>query len=269
MKGNTYFIALVYFFSILFSCTNHNQPQTDAPLSAPQPELPLQEGVKQANEKWLNYSQKNSDSIQFLYTEKSVKVLSNGQVLEGKKAIAEHQVTDSLQFRSIRTKALITANEKQNLHYEVGEITDTDGTGYKYLTIWKISDLNYQKEFEIILEAVNPQEDVSTINDRRQLWIELCNKHNATALIDELYTANTLYYNHKPLVVGRTSLYTEYNYMNNEKYQLTLSPILVEGVNQDFIFEIGQCSGSYQGKYILIWRKDEDGVWRIHIDSNV
>ena len=107
------------------------------------------------------------------------------------------------------------------------------------------------------------------IAERRALWIRLCNEHNAEKLVTQLYSENALYFNHKPLVKGTDDLVKEYGYMNYPDYSLTLDPLAVETVADDLIFEIGQCSGSYQGKYILIWKKEPDGIWRIFFDSNV
>jgi hypothetical protein len=55
--------------------------------------------------------------------------------------------------------------------------------------------------------------------------------------------------------------------MNNPTYQLTLTPIAVEAAGKDIAFEIGQCSGSYGGKYILVWQKIGNN-WKVLFDSN-
>ena len=99
--------------------------------------------------------------------------------------------------------------------------------------------------------------------------MELCNAHDVEGLVNELYSVNTLYYNHKPLVKGREDVIKEYGYMRNEKYSLKLTPLFIEAVNESTVYEIGQCNGSYGGKYILIWKKEADGKWRIFIDSNI
>jgi hypothetical protein len=78
-----------------------------------------------------------------------------------------------------------------------------------------------------------------------------------------------MYYNHKPIVQGTENLIQEYGYMNRESYSLQLDPKKSVIVNANFVFEIGQCSGSYGGKYVLIWKKEADGNWRIYIDSNI
>jgi hypothetical protein len=45
--------------------------------------------------------------------------------------------------------------------------------------------------------------------------------------------------------------------------------MIIEAVNQELVFEIGQGSGSYNGNYLLVWKKGEDDVWRILLDSNI
>jgi hypothetical protein len=57
--------------------------------------------------------------------------------------------------------------------------------------------------------------------------------------------------------------------MEREQYHLTLTPIFIEPVSATMVYEIGQCSGSYGGKYILIWQREQDGKWRILLDSNI
>ena len=56
--------------------------------------------------------------------------------------------------------------------------------------------------------------------------------------------------------------------MNNPKYSLNLTPIVLELVNERIAIEIGQCSGSYNGKYVLVWEKTKDGQWKVLFDAN-
>ena len=68
---------------------------------------------------------------------------------------------------------------------------------------------------------------------------------------------------------GRTALTNEYAYMNNPNYRLKLNPILVEPVSNDIVFEFGQCEGSYNGKYVLVWQKTKNGEWQVLFDTNI
>jgi len=87
-------------------------------------------------------------------------------------------------------------------------------------------------------------------------------------LITNTYVENAVYYNNNRLTIGTDHIIKEYQYMNNPAYQLTLIPIILEGVNETLAFEIGQCSGSYGGKYILVWGKRKGTSWKIIFDSN-
>jgi len=221
------------------------------------------------NTKWLDYINSASDAIQMLYIENAFKVLANGEILDGNQQIKNYFLQNSIAVKSIKTDTVIVANKRMGLEYEMGEFTDSKNKKYKHLIIWETKNLKRQRVFEFV-EKVEPTNDVlSEIERRRKLWMQLCNNHNAAELINEMYSKNTIYYNHKPIVKGRDSLIPVYQYMNNEDYKLSLHPIIIEVVNKDFVFEIGQCKGSYNGKYILIWRKGENGKWEIFIDSNI
>lgn len=127
-----------------------------------------------------------------------------------------------------------------------------------------------RRELEFIARAAPTDSTIQqAIDKRRAEWIRLCNAHNAAELVKELYSANAMYYNHKPLVIGHDAIIEDYQYMNEEKYSLTLTPIAVELVTNRLAYEIGQCSGSYGGKYMLVWQKDKTGQWSIVMDSNI
>ena len=110
---------------------------------------------------------------------------------------------------------------------------------------------------------------MDVIKKQRAEWIRLCNAHDANTLIETLYTENTMYYNKGRLLTGRVDLVTEYEYMNNPQYNLTLNPILIEPVSETVVYEMGQCKGSYNGKYLLVWQKNSNGVWKVLFDSNI
>ncbi len=209
------------------------------------------------------------DSLNNLYNEHSIKVLADGQILNGVQQIQEYSFLNSESVVAVYSDTLILANKARAIEYEISESVLENGARNKNLIIWQTKDTQRQRAFEFTTRIDNPNEILSELARRRALWISLCNQNDAEALIQELYSENTIYYNHKPLVQGRIPLAKEYQYMNNEAYELSLQPMIVAPVNKDYVFEIGQCAGSYGGKYILIWRKDLDGQWRIFIDSNI
>ncbi len=226
-----------------------------------------QEGdTTSVNKQWACYiSTQQMDSLATLYTEKAIKVRATGEVFEIADAIATYYSKKEVGIEAIETNYRVNANALYD--YEIGNFTLANGDQYTHVVIWNTS--LQKRDFEFISKAesntpLDPQIDV-----RRNQWIALCNAHNAMALVSELYTTNTVYYNHKPVVVGIDAVANEYGYMNNPNYTLNLSPLHLEMVTPTLAYEIGQCSGSYNGKYIIIWQKDAEGIWKVLVDSNI
>jgi len=258
---NTFFV-IALFFSLQNCTTSSKQSEVSQTSKS-------EITTSHENTKWMNLINLKSDSIQTLYVENSFKILTDGEILEGNEQIKNQLLQNPVAIKSIQSDTVILANKRRELEYEVGEFLDSKHKKYKHLIIWETKDSKRHRVFEFI-EKVEPSDILLLeIEGRRKLWMELCNKNNAADLINEMYSENTLYFNHKPIIKGRDLLIQEYQYMNNEEYELTLIPEIIEIVNKDFVFEIGQCKGGYNGKYILIWRKGENGKWEIFIDSNI
>ena len=211
-------------------------------------------------------TEKNTQQPEFSYTDNAVKILENGSILSSSEEINEYYSQNPPQIEVFDSVFSIKAN--RDYWYEIATFK-SEGQSYKQLII-TLDSAREKRNFEFIAKADEVTLDIiSTINARRKEWIELCNQHNARELVTKLYSKEPIYYNHKPVITNVDSLVKEYSYMNNPKYALNLSPKHIEIVNSQLIFEIGQCSGSYGGKYILIWEKDENEEWRIKIDSNI
>ena len=155
----------------------------------------------------------------------------------------------------------VEANENRAISYSINQYQND----FKSISILEKNKL----VFEFISSANSQNIDLEKIKERRKEWIMLCNKHNAQGLVEELYSSDAIYYNHKPVIRGHASIIADYAYMNNPEYSLHLEPLTIVPVNDHMVFEIGQCSGSYKGKYILVWKKEKDGEWRIFMDSNI
>ena len=225
----------------------------------------------QSNLDQWKYAINNGDkeALKELYRSDAIKI-SSEQILEGASAIAQDwgETTDNILF--VRSLYSVEANAQRGIEYEIAEYQTANGKKYNQLIIWqKESGKKYR---QLVVEIENKGDyspsHAKEIDERRLQWIELCNQHSARNLIEALYSPKTLYYNHKPLVRGQNDLIPEYGYMNNERYSLRLNPLYVLYPNSEFTLEIGQCEGSYNGKYILLWKKEE-GIWRILMDSNV
>ncbi|WP_298894291.1 hypothetical protein [uncultured Psychroserpens sp.] len=227
--------------------------------------------ISTASKSWLEIvNNKNLIDIRGYYANNAFKVISADSIVTGSSTIAEYYINKSNLITESKTLFLTEANKTQGIDYELINYKTEDLEEYIQVVIWKQNDDKKVREFEYSVKRnkVNSNVDKDDISKRRGLWIELCNKNNAENLVKELYANNAIYFNHKPLVIGTEAISKEYQYMNNNNYNLTLEPLKVEMVTEHIAFEIGQCKGSYGGKYVIVWKKESGEKWKVFIDSN-
>lgn len=217
---------------------------------------------------WSN-SLRSVESLQDAYVSRAIHINEQGEVLNGSESISNYWVEKGIEVVSADLIFETNAVYRDNLIYKIGSIKTIDESEYFHLLIEEVGNSTSQRKLEFISEKGSTDIDLSIIDQRRVEWIEYCNSHDAEGLVENLYTENAVYYNHRPVITGREALTQTYQYMNSPRYSLNLTPLHVEVVNESIIFEIGQCDGSYNGKYILVWQKDEDGSWSILMDSNI
>lgn len=153
------------------------------------------------------------------------------------------------------------------LIYEIGEV-ETATKSFAVMFLRKKSQSKTEIEFLTIYEQTSSDSQRSAIDQARTKWMELCNAHRAGELVEKMYTANSYYYNRGRLLQGTTAIIEEYSYMNRSSYSLKLTPKHLAFVSSDIAYEIGQCSGSYNNPYMLLWQRQEDGSWQVLMDSN-
>lgn len=221
------------------------------------------------NRQWQLNINSGNQGLDVLYTENAVKVELDGTVLEGQAKILEYYRTKAYQIDSIVTVQSFSAVLDSTTIYEIGRFWTSDKKGYAHLILWREKNGKLLRELELMAPIESTENFSAQIDKKRIEWMALCNAHNGKGLVAKFYTMDALYYNHRPMIIGQKAITKEYAYMNDPKYQLTLNPTVFERVNTSIAFEIGQCSGSYPGNYVLVWQKGKDGEWRILFDSNI
>ena len=205
------------------------------------------------------------DDLRGSYAEKPVIIRSNLKLLDTNPSLTDYFEEISDLFKGAEVSTVSCINASGDIYYEINEIQESKKASHSSMVIWR----GNTKEFEIIASNQSKNFDQSEIDQRRKDWMKLCNEHNAYKLVSDLYEPEAIYYNHRPVDIGTEKIARTYSYMNRETYSLTLTPIIIHPVTNSLVYEIGQCSGSYGGKYMLIWRKNSEGVWQILFDSNI
>ena len=222
-----------------------------------------QPGNQDDSSAWIKALADRQDLSSF-YTTDAYHVTSSGEFITGAEAIADNN--HKLFSSSSNLEITCSVPVADSLYfYELGRFSDKGKTDYHFLIIRDGTD---KRLLELIVPKrgfTSAEEEIAT---RRKEWMKFCNAHQVEELVNNLYTDNTLYYNYKPMTEGPKNVISTYAYMNREQYSLQLNPICVEQFRDDLVFEIGQCSGSYNGQYVLVWQKQKTGEWRILLDAN-
>ena len=222
------------------------------------------------NDKWKLLINTDLSSLQSIYTDNAYLITPDGKMIQGEE-ITAHYSTQAYNISNIRVQKRITSVHDSSISYEIGNFITANKKEFSHLIIWRKDKESMKRELEIIVEQNfgTPPASLEEIANRRAEWMRLCNLHNTKNLVNSLYSDNTLYYNHRPMIVGRIEVIKEYQYMNNPNYHLHLQPLHIHLANTDTAFEIGQCSGSYGGNYVLVWKRGSDNIWRVLMDSNI
>ena len=210
-------------------------------------------------------AKKQEASPTSLYAVAAVKAFPDASVVEGAAAIADYYQNKPLPIDTSWSLFQVDANSEYS--YQIEAFRSGEDLYKQVLILTKTEQAKRVLEFVAVANTTLGAS--ADIDARRTEWMERCNQHNAAKLVQELYSNPSIYYNHKPVIRHQDSLIAEYSYMNDPKYSLQLHPLHLESVNENMAYEIGQCTGSYGGKYILIWHRNERGHWKVLLDSNI
>ncbi len=253
----------------MLTCGTKRPKSKDTPVSFEQNCQTTYSDSTDVNHLWACFLSKGiTDSLKTVYATNSIKVAESGEVISGLQNISDYYRKNDFSIDTVYSIKRIAANATKTYDYEIGAFTTENEVLFKHLIIWN-NQYPQKRAFEFISESKKAIPIANTINKQREKWIALCNLHNATKLVTELYHVNALYFNHKPVIVGLDSIAKDYQYMNDKNYRLRLEPIKLEMVAENLAYEIGQCIGTYNGKYLLVWKKDDKGDWKILVDSNI
>ncbi len=160
--------------------------------------------------------------------------------------------------------------DTRNNYLETGWMKGNENkTAYAYVTAWRNSGGNYNKEFEMVFAGAGkgkiPHEAIA---EKRRQWETFSNNHDPGQLVSEVYTPNAVYVNNGEVTRGRTQIARRYDYMSSPSWKISLTALHLLRVSDELVIELGKYVSSGEGRYVLIWKKQKDGEWLAELDFN-
>ncbi len=174
--------------------------------------------------------------------------------------------TTSGDIRKVRTEAA-AAHGPQH-YFEMGQYRLGNQERHAYVIAWKKVDDQWLREFEVIDPKTTGSTVPPGITQARTKWVELSNAHDHGKLVEEIYTADAIYFNNGQVDQGTLPISQRYAYMSSPNWHISLHPIHVMPVQDDLCYEIGKYVSNGEGHYLLIWQKQVDGHWQALLDFN-
>ena len=174
--------------------------------------------VNETNSAWLN-SFSDEQALSLLYTSNAYQIQPTGKFIVGAGTIAKQNRERFNAPKQLETVCTVPVSGS-NYVYEIKSFIDKENSNYQVLVI---KDSSEKRLLEFIVPSEQFEDAREVIDTRREQWMEKSNAHRVDELVNGLYTKNTLYFNYKPMIVGRDNLIKTYSYMNREQYFLQLN----------------------------------------------
>ena len=260
-------ITLVLFFTNLWSCDKNDTADLMG--------TPVENNITGIqNERWKTIFNDNINYMDSLYTSNAI-VLTENNIYKGSEEIKQLYLNLKSVWISIDT--VFTNYEKKDIitpsvSYGIGTFITSTEKIFNHLIIWHEESSRDLRELEVIYKYKEAISMTDMLKQRRLDWVRESNSHNLNEFLNNLYFHNAYYYcnNSDKLYVGTPEIKSAYSYMTEPDWNiLSLTPYYTKQINDSIIFEIGKYSvfgGS--GDYSLLWKKSEDKIWKILLDSN-
>jgi len=206
----------------------------------------------------------NSD----LYTADSFLLTENGTVVKGSD-ISGYYGNTLLKDSGLESSNVVFRCLSEIGVYEIVDISCHNGDVYSLLIHWITVEDKLKREYEILAKKDKSDIYPEELDLKRNLFGQIVSTtHDVNKMITTLYENNPYYYNRGRLITTAESLIAEYSYMSNSAFEIFLTRNITHPVNTACVFEIGDWkSGANTGKYVLIWKRDQND-WKILFDSN-
>lgn len=145
-----------------------------------------------------------------------------------------------------------------------------DRPAYYILRAWRAKKVGGERiELEILLTADKfSRKAEKPIKRMRKRWERLSNLHQPEALVNQVYAPDAWYVNGGQVIQGQDTIAKRYSYMTRPNWSISLTAIETVQVDENTVLEIGEYYSGGPGNYVLLWKLDSEGEWRVKLDFN-
>lgn len=228
--------------------------------------------MDQLNKDWLQAYNTDPKAIRNSYRENAVLFFDRENYIKGNQAICQFYSKNRNQIeqvKSIHTTYRVRLSENPDMVYEIGYMITEKDARYDFIIIWSSEEGTWLRELEVITLYASNSSAQEGIDAVRRKWVALANEHSPERLSTEVYAEDFTYYNRNTIYQGYDKLCEAYSYMKEPDFQIDLKKEFSVVVQPDLVYEMGKWMNSdYSGSYIIIWKKQQNGEWKIAFDSN-
>ena len=224
-----------------------------------------------AQMRYISTLRVENGDLRNLFDYDSVLILNGDKIIIGLESIIN--TADTLRsllgdVSEIKVAKRFEITHPERRVYEIGTYYIDKTKALDYLFIWKYVDGKWNIELQSIAQKTTSRDIASSIDVARNKWVSLANAHDSSILAKQMYAQDFIYLNQGVTYQNTSELASVYGYMNNDEYEIELSPISQVMVRSDLAYEIGKyIANGYEGYYCMIWSYVEN-EWRIKMDSN-
>lgn len=251
-------IVLSVFMFMLIANVSHAQAPKD---------------FEKARSKWLHRTSKDAKKLPRLYLKQAL-MLHDDEVIRGQEAIrlyvADHQ-NAFVPFTSSESQLLFIHSDRKvldvgflNVEDERKKIVDQSS----YVFAWRKVDDTWYHELDIIFSDKG-QTVADECAAERSTWIKYANGNDRAVMVNSLFLDDAIYLNNAEASIGQAAIADRFDFIKNPNFQINLKNEKFIKIDDSTAVDIGNwLTGDFVGYYLILWKKDAAGAWKIFLYFN-
>ncbi len=138
-----------------------------------------------------------------------------------------------------------------------------------YVVAWRKIDDIWLRELDIFLPAETAEFVPDDMAETRAEWINLANGRDPHALAESIFLHDAVYLNNSEASTGHAAIAQRFDFIRNPAFSINLKNEKLCRLDDTTAIDIGNWkTDDFVGYYLILWKKDEAGEWKISLYFN-